>query len=61
MSLVFANGQGDLGSIAGQVKPKTQKMILDAALLNTQHSNVKIKGKVVQSREWSSILPNSTM
>ena len=30
--------------------PKTQKMVLDATLLNTQHYKVKIKGKVEQSR-----------
>ena len=55
--LVFANGLGDLGSIPGQVIPKTQKMILDATLLNTQHYKVRIKGKVEQSREWCSALP----
>ena len=37
MSRVFANDPGDWGSISGRVIPKTQKMILDAALLNTQH------------------------
>ena len=37
MSRVFANGPGDWGSIPGRVIPKTQKMVLDAALLNTQH------------------------
>ena len=54
MSKVFTNGQGFQGSIPGQVIPKTQKMVLDAALLNTQHYKVRIKGKVEQSREWSS-------
>ena len=48
---VFANGPGDLGSIPGRVMPKTQKMLLDASLLNTQHYKVRIKGKVKQSRE----------
>ena len=48
---VFANGPGDLGSIPGRVIPKTQKMVLDAALLNTQHCKVRIKSKVEQSRE----------
>ena len=48
---VFANGPGDLGSIPGRVIPKTQKMILDASLLNTQHYTVWIKGKLKQSRE----------
>ena len=54
---VFANGPGDLGSIPGRVIPKTQKMVLDASLLNTQHYKVRIKGKVEQSRERSSALP----
>ena len=35
MSRVFTNGLGDWGSIPAQVIPKTQKMVLDAALLNT--------------------------
>ena len=34
--------------------PKTQKMVLDADLLNTQEYEVRIKGKVEQSREWRS-------
>ena len=34
----------------------TQKIVLDAALLNTQHYKVWIKDKVEQSREWSSAL-----
>ena len=34
-------------------------MVLDATLLNTQHYNVRIRGKVEQSREWSST-PSST-
>ena len=54
---VFANGAGDLGSIPGRVIPKTQKMVLDASLLNTQQYKVQIKGKVEQSRERSSALP----
>ena len=55
--LVFANGPGDRGSVPGRVIPKTQKMVLDAALLSTQHNKARIKGKVEQSREWSSALP----
>ena len=54
---VFTNRPGDLGSIPGRVIPKTQKMVLDASLLNTQHYKVRIKGKVEQSRERSSALP----
>ena len=46
---VFANGPG--------VIPKTLKMELDTTLLNTQHYKVRFKGKVEQSREWSSALP----
>ena len=48
---VFANGPGDQSSIPGRVIPKTQKMVLDASLLNTQHYKVRIKSKVEQSRE----------
>ena len=40
-----------LKSIPGRVIAKTQKMLLDAALLKTQHCEVGIKGKVEQSRE----------
>ena len=57
MSRVFANGPGDQGSIPGRVIPKTQKMVLDAVLLNTQHYKVRINGKEEQSREWSNALP----
>ena len=57
MSRVFANGPEDWGLILDWVIPKTQKMVLDAALLNTKHYNVKIKGKVEQSWEWSITLP----
>ena len=49
MSSVFTNGLGDQGSIPGWVIPKTQKRVLDASLLNTQHYKVRIKGKVEQS------------
>ena len=44
MSRVFAKCLGDWGSILGRVIPKTQKMVLDAALLY----KVRIKGKVEQ-------------
>ena len=58
MSRVFANSPGDHCSIPGQVIPKTQKMVLDSALLNTQHYKVRIMDKVEQSREWSSAPPS---
>ena len=53
MSWVFANGPGDRGPIPGRVIPKTQIMVLDAALVNTQSYKVVIKDKVERSREWS--------
>ena len=58
---VFANGAGDWGSIPGRVIPKTQKMLLDAALLNTQHYKIRIKGKVERSREECSALPYTSV
>ena len=61
MSRVFANGPGDLGSIPGQVIPKTQKMVLDSILLNTEHYKVCIKSKVEQSREWSNAFPYTSV
>ena len=45
MCRVFENGLGDRSSILGRIIPKTQKMVLDTALLNTQHYKVRIKGK----------------
>ena len=56
---VFANGPGDLGSVPGRVIPKTQKMVVDASLLNTQHYKVRIKGKVEPSREGVAPSPTS--
>ena len=43
MSIVFANGPGNRDLIQGQIISKTQKMVLDSALLNTQHYKVKVK------------------
>ena len=51
----------DRGSIPGRVLPMTQKMLLDAALLSTQHYKVWIKGKVEQSRKRSSALPHTSV
>ena len=58
---VFANFPGDRGSIPGRVIQKTQKMVLDAALLNTQHYKVGIKSKVEQPWEKSSALPYTSV
>ena len=49
MIKVFVNGLGDPGSIPDRVIPKTQRMVLDASLLNTQHYKVRIKSKVGHS------------
>ena len=59
MVRVFANGPEDLGSIPGRIIPKTQKIILDVTLLNTQHYKVRIKDKEEQSRERSSALTHT--
>ena len=59
MVRAFANGLGDRVSIPGRVIPKTQKMVLDTALLDTQHYKVRIKGKVEQFRGRSSALPHT--
>ena len=45
-------------SIPGRAIPKTLKTKLDTSLLNTQQNKVCIKGKVEQSREKSSVLPD---
>ena len=58
MVWLFANGPGDQGSIPDRVISKTQKMVLDASLLSTQHYKVQIKGKVRQSREG--VVPSPT-
>ena len=57
----FTNSPEDLGSVPGRVTPKTLKMVLDTALLNTQQYKVRIKGKVEQSRERSSVLPYTSV
>ena len=54
---MFAYGPGGKGSIPGRVIPKTQKMALDAALLNTQHYKLRIKAIEV----WSSALRYSSV
>ena len=61
MVRVFANVPEDMSSIPGRVIPMTQKMALDASLLNTQHYKVRIKYKVEQSREKTSALPYTSL
>ena len=57
MSRVFANGPGDRGSIPGRVIPKTQKTVLDAALLGTQHYKVRVKWSNQGNRVTLSLTP----
>ena len=38
------NGLGDQDTVLDQVIQKTQQMVLDAALLNSKHYKVRIKG-----------------
>ena len=45
MNRVFSNGPGDRDLIPGRVIPKTQKIVLDTALLNTQHYKVRVNIK----------------
>ena len=45
MVRVFASGPGDLGLIPGRVMLKTQRMVFDASLTNTQNFKVQIKAK----------------
>ena len=60
MVRVFTNGPLDLGSIPGRVIPKTQKMVLDSALLNTQ--NYKVRIKVVKwSNPGKGVAPSPTL
>ena len=44
--------------VLGKVIWETQKMVLDATLLNTQHYKISIKGKVEESKE--EVAPSST-
>ena len=45
-SILYMYSPEDRGSIPDRGVLKTQKMVLDAALLNSQHYKVWIKGKV---------------
>ena len=40
---MFVNGPGDRGSIPGRVVLKTEKIVLDAFFLNTEHYKVRLK------------------
>ena len=51
---VFINGPGGRGTFPGRVIPKTLKMVLDTAFLNTKQYKVRIKSKVEESWKRSS-------
>ena len=42
---LFTNDPGDRDSIPGRIIAKTQKIVFDASLLDTQYYKVRIKGK----------------
>ena len=58
---MLANSPKNEHPILGRVIPNTQKMVLDASVLNTQHYKVRIEGKVKQSREKISALPYTSV
>ena len=56
MVRTFTNGPAGRDSIPGRVIPETQKLAIDASLLNIQYYIERIKGKVEQSRKRNSTL-----
>ena len=46
--------------VQSQIK-SYQRLKIDIALLNTLHYKLKIKGKVEQSKEWSSAVPYTSI
>ena len=57
MFRVFANGPRDQGSIQGQVISKTQKMILDAFLLN---NIIRYRSRIKWSNPEEGVAPSPT-
>ena len=55
---VFTNGPGDQGSIPGRVIPNTQKMVLDASLLNI--SIIRYGSRVKWSNPGKGVAPSPT-
>ena len=53
----FPNGPGDRDSIPGRDIPKTQKMVLYAALFSTQHYKERIKD---EKRAIQEVAPSPT-
>ena len=59
MVRVSTNGPGDLGSILGRVIPKTQKMVLKAALPTL--SIIRYRSRVKWSNPGKGVAPFSTL
>ena len=60
MFRVFANGPGDWGSIQGWVIPKTQKMVLDAALPCLTLSIIRYGSRVKWSNPGKGVVSSPT-
>ena len=56
---MFTYGLGDQGLIPGWVIPKIWKMVFSTSLFNTLHYKICTNGKIEQSRERSSALPDT--
>ena len=56
---MFTNGPGDLDSIPGRVIPKSQKMLLNASLLNTL-SIIRYGSRVKWSNPGKGVAPSHT-
>ena len=61
MVRVFANSPGDQGSIPSQVLQKTQKMVLDVSLFNTQYYKVQVKGKWSNPEKKNIVFPYTSV
>ena len=61
ISRVFVKGPRRLVFNPRSSHTKDSKIVLNVALLNTQRYKIRIKGKVEQSREWSSALPHTSV
>ena len=61
LTTLLTNGSGDQGSIPGRVMLKTQKMVLDASLLNTQHYKVWLKVKWSNPRKGVAPFPYTSV
>ena len=59
MVRVLINSPVDRCSIPGRVIQKTQKIVLDASWLNSQHYKVRIKGKCSNSGKGIAPYPTS--